>query len=164
MGICSFGQNKVVRHPVDHKHTSVSLCSLSMVSPPCIDGIGLLKGSLHLIIDMGELGVEKNVHFAGLQRCSDALSALSAISYTVFLLHVWVVCSPQRCSLLFDLTNFILRSLQCLIPALRKRGNLTLIKVFDIAGKKALRLFWISEKHLIYRASKVKLWDYDTEY
>lgn len=59
---------------------------------------GLLKGSLHLIIDLGELGIEKNVHFAGLQRCSDVLFA---VSYRVFLLRVWVVCFPQP--LLFGL-------------------------------------------------------------
>lgn len=97
---------------------------------------GLLKGSLHPIIDLGELGIEKNVHVAGLQRCSDVLFA---VSYRVFLLHVWVLCFPQHCSLIFDLTcttNFILRSLQCLIPALRRRGNLMLIKVFDTEEKK----------------------------
>lgn len=46
---------------------------------------GFLKGGLHPIIDLGELGIEKNVHFAGLQRCSDALFAISC---TVFLVHV----------------------------------------------------------------------------
>lgn len=98
----------------------------------------LLKGSLHPILDLGELGIEKNVHFAGLQRCSDALFA---IGYTVFLLHVWVVCFPH-CLLLFDLThttNLIPRSLQCLIPALR-RGKLMLMKVLDIEGKKSFEV------------------------
>lgn len=58
MGIRSFGQNKVVRHSVDHKHTSVSFHSRSMVSLPCIDGRWSPQGSMHPISDPGELGIE----------------------------------------------------------------------------------------------------------
>lgn len=138
MGICSFGQNKVVRYPVDHKYTSVPLCSLSMVSPPCIDGRWFPQGWFAPYYRSGGTGSRKNVHFAGLQRCSDALFA---ISYTVFLLHVWVVCFPQHCSLLFDLTcttNFVLRSLQCLIPALRRKRKLDVDQGLWLRGEKKL--------------------------
>lgn len=73
MGICSFGQNKVVRHPVDHKHASVPLCSLSMVSPPCIDGRWFPQGWFAPYYRSGGTGNRKKCSFCRITavlRCS----------------------------------------------------------------------------------------------
>lgn len=106
MTIWSFGQNKVVRHPVDHKHPSVSFYLHPWWVCYTLMADGLLKGSLHPIVDPGELEIEITLFlkdYCGCYMLSLPLSSFPTICVGSFV-------SFQLCSSLFDLTytmNFI---------------------------------------------------------
>lgn len=103
---------------------------MSMVSLLYIDGRWSPQGSLVPYVDPRELEIEITLFlkdYSGAYMLSLPLSSFPTVCVGSFV-------SFQLCSLLFDPTytmNFITRSLQCLISALRSEGNLTLITVFD---------------------------------